>query len=124
MFSGNSFDGANIKLVCDLPVVSPAGENGSCKFNNLLPIISSDSTSTSTVFKPKVDEREATINVGTLTSTFAGEERPGHNFIRPKKYRIPLPQGHIFSAKIEDDSVNPLEIEKLIVEYEILPLSR
>jgi hypothetical protein len=71
-----------------------------------------------------VDNREATITPGALTSTFTGDIRPGHNFIRPKKFRIALPQGNTYSIRIEDDSINPLEIEKIITEYEVLNVSR
>lgn len=124
LFSGATDAGSAIKMVADMPMMAPAGENGSCKFINILPIMSSNSVTTSTVLKPKVDEREATIALGTLTATFAGDERPGHNLIRPKKNRIPLPSGHTFSVRIEDDSINPVEIEKLIVEYEVLAISR
>lgn len=124
MFTGSSDAGDKIKMVVDYPMRAPAGENGTCKFKQLLPIVSADSDTTALTIKPKVDNREATITPGALTSTFTGDIRPGHNFIRPKKFRIALPQGNTYSIRIEDDSINPLEIEKIITEYEVLSVSR
>ena len=124
MFSGSSDAGNPIEMVLDLPVRSPAGEAGWCKFHRIMAIVSADSDTTDTRLKVKVDSREAAIALGKLTDTFPGDSRPGHNFLASKKHRIPLPQGRSISVRIEDDSSNPVEIEKVIVEYEVLNINR
>jgi hypothetical protein len=124
MFSGSSDDGEPIHMILDLPVRSPGGEAGWCKFHKMMAIVSSDSNTTETVIKPKVDSKEASIALGTLSDSFAGDKRPGHNFLASKKHRIPLPKGRTISYRIEDNSTNPLKIEKIVTEYEVLPINR
>jgi len=122
MFSGSSDAGSAIEMILDLPMVAPAGLQGTCRFTRFLMEVSADSVTTSTVVKPKVDDREASISLGTLTSAFTGDERPGHNTIRSRKYAIPLAQGHALSHRIVDNSTNPLTIHKVITEYEVVPV--
>lgn len=121
---GNTFDGEPIKMVVDMPMRAPGGEAGTCKFKNILAVVSNESNTALTIVKPKVDEREASISLGALSSAFSGNVRPGHDFVRTQKHRIPLPRGHTYSVRIEDNSVNPVEINKIITEYEVLPLSQ
>ena len=123
MFTGSSDSGANIKLIADLPMISPQ-ENRTYKFNNFMLMLSADSDTTDAVVKPKVDDREATVALGALTSAFTGDVRPGHDNIRTKKYRIPLPRGNTLSYRIEDDSTNPVSIQKVISEIEPLRLKK
>jgi len=122
MFTGNTDAGTAIVMECDMPMRAPGSEAGTCKFKRLMAIIHGDSTTTSTIIKPKVDEAECTVTLGTLATTFTGDERPGHDFIRTRKYGIGLPRGHTYSLRIVDDSVNPLRVMKIITEYEVLPL--
>lgn len=122
MFTGNTDAGTAIVMECDLPMRAPGSEAGTCKFKRLMAIIHGDSTTTSTIIKPKVDEAECTVTLGTLATTFTGDKRPGHDFIRTRKYGIGLPRGHTYSLRIVDDSVNPLRVMKIITEYEVLPL--
>jgi hypothetical protein len=124
MFTGNANDGANIKLIADLPMIAPAGENRTYKYLNFMVIVSADSDTTSTNIKVKVDDNEATIPLGALVSTFTGTTRLGHNFIRSKKYKIPLPKGSTCSFRIEDDSINPVSLLKIITEVKMLPLKK
>jgi len=124
MFTGNTDAGADILMECDLPMRAPGSEAGTCKFKRLMGIIHGDSTTTDTLIKPKVDEAECTIPLGPLATTFTGDERPGHDFIRTRKYGIGLPRGHTYSLRIIDDSVNPLRVMKIITEYEVLPLRK
>jgi hypothetical protein len=122
MFSGNSDDGSNVKMVADLQMLSPAGENHIHKFNNFMAMVSAESNTVSTTIAAKVDDREATINLGVLTDAFIGEKRPGHDNIRSKKYKIPLARGSTLSYRITDDSVNPFSLQKIITECTPLPL--
>lgn len=122
MFTGSSDAGGAIEMVLDLPVLAPAGIQGTCRFNRFLLEVTADSVTTSTQVKVKVDEREATVSLGTLTSTFSGDIRPGHNTMRSRKFAIPLPQGHTCSLRIVDNSTNPLCVTKAVVEYEVLPV--
>jgi len=124
MFTGSSSDGANLKMIADLPMVSPGGENRTYKFNKFMLMLSDDSDTSVTIVKPKVDSREATVTLGTLTDTFTGDVRPGHNNLRSKKYKIPLSRGNTLSYRIEDDSTHPISIQKVITECEVLPLKR
>jgi hypothetical protein len=124
MNTGSSFGGSNINMIADLPMLAPAGENRTYKYNKFMMMLSSDSVTTSTTVKPKVDEREATVTIGTLTDTFAGDTRPGHNNIRTRKYRIPLARGSTLSYRIADDSANPFSLQKMITEVEPLPLRK
>ena len=124
MFTGSSFDGEKIKMIADLPMVSPGGENYNYKFLRFMAMVSANSDTTATVIKPKVDNREASISLGTLTDTFTGDVRPGHNNIRSRKYQIPLPKGNTLSYRIEDDSTNPVSIQKIITDAEVLPLKK
>lgn len=125
MFTGQTFAGAAIDMVCDLPMKAPASEAGSCKFLNFMAMVDSISNTAATYMTPKVDERASSpIALGALTTTYTGDVRPGHNLIRTKKYRIPLPAGHTYSLRITDNSVNPLKIEKIITEYERLAISK
>lgn len=125
MFTGQTFAGAAIDMVCDLPMKAPASEAGSCKFLNFMAMVDSISNTAATYMTPKVDERASSpIALGALTTTYTGDVRPGHNLIRTNKYRIPLPAGHTYSLRITDNSVNPLKIEKIITEYERLAISK
>lgn len=125
MFSGNTFAGENIHMKVDLPVRAPLGEGGTCQFHSMLPIVSAGSDTSNTLLKPKVDDREATVPLGRLSSNFTGDQRPGHDFIRPpRKYPIPLPYGSTCSVRIEDDSGNFVQVEKVLVEYEPLSINR
>lgn len=123
LFTGSSFDGEDIPKVCDLPMRAPAGEHGTCKFKTLTVIASAESDTTETVIKPKVDAWTKNIPLGKLVDPFTGPERPGHNVIRTRKYPI-YRNGHTFSLRIEDESVNPLAIEKLIAEYDTLNINK
>lgn len=122
MFSGYSYAGANINMIVDLPVISPFGESRTYDFVEFMAVVSADSNTAATQIKPKVDDQEATVNLGTLSSTFAGSERPGHNSIRSRFYQIPLPQGHSLNHRIVDDSTNPLTIYEVTTRGEALPL--
>jgi hypothetical protein len=122
MFTGNTDAGSAIVMECDMPMRAPGSEAGTCKFKRLMGIIHGDSTTTDTLIKPKVDEAECIIPLGPLATTFTGDKRPGHDFIRTRKYGIGLPRGHTYSLRIVDDSVNPLRVMKIITEYEVLPL--
>jgi hypothetical protein len=124
MCTGSSFAGSNIEMIVDLPMVAPAGENRTYKFNKFMMMLSSDSVTTSTTVKPKIDEREATVTLGTLTDSFTGDSRPGHNNIRTRKYRIPLARGSTLSYRITDDSTNPISVQKIITECTPLPLRK
>lgn len=124
MNTGSSFAGENINMIADLPMVAPAGENHTYKYNKFMMMLSGDSVTTSTTVKPKIDEREATVALGALTDSFAGDSRPGHNNIRTRKYRIPLARGSTLSYRITDDSTNPISIQKIITECTPLPLRK
>ena len=124
MNTGSSFAGANIKMIADARMLSPQGENYTYKFNKVMLMVSADSDTTNMIVKPKVDNREVTVTPGVLTDTFTGDVRPGHNNIRSRKYRIPLAKGSTLSYRIEDDSKNPVSIQKIITECTILPLKR
>jgi hypothetical protein len=87
-------------------------------------MVSAESNTAQTEVKAKVDNREVIISLGAQTNTFTGDERPGHNNIRSRKYRIPLPKGNTLSYRIVDDSTNPVSIQKVITDAEILPLKR
>lgn len=123
MLSGSSDGGEAIDFVLDLPAISPAGIQGTCRFNRFLLEVSAESVTTSTQVKIKVDEREATVNLGTITSSFTGDRRPGHDTMRSRKYAIPLPQGHTCSLRILDSSTNPLCVTRAVIEYEVLPVT-
>ena len=122
MFTGSSDDGAAIEIILDLPVVSPNGIEYTYRFPRFLVEVSAGSTTTSTTVAPKIDDSEATVSLGTLSSSFTGTTRPGHDSIRSKKYQIPLPAGHALSHRISDSSTNPLSIQSVITEYEVLGL--
>jgi len=124
MFTGSSAAGANLKMIADLPMISPGGENRTYKFNKFMLMLSADSDTSVTTVKPKVDSREATVTLGTLTDTFTGVVRLGHNNLRSKKYKIPLARGNTLSYRIEDDSTHPISIQKVITECEVLPLKK
>jgi len=124
MNTGSSFAGSNIEMIADLPMVAPAGENHTYKFNKFMLMLSSDSVTASTTVKPKIDEREATVSLGALTDSFTGDSRPGHNNIRTRKYRIPLARGSTLSYRITDNSTNPVSIQKIITECTPLPLRK
>jgi len=124
MFTGSSGAGANLKMIADLPMISPGGENRTYRFNKFMLMLSADSDTSVTTVKPKVDSREATVSLGTLTDTFTGDVRPGHNNLRSKKYKIPLSRGNTLSYRIEDDSTHPISIQKVITECEVLPLKK
>lgn len=122
MFSGNSDDGENIEMILDLPAKAPSGEHRTHRFRRFLVTVSADSVTTETVVKPKVDSAEATVSIGTMTDSFTGEDRPGHDNMRSQKYPIYLPAGHTISHRIEDDSINPVSVQRVITEYELIPL--
>ena len=124
MLTGSSNDGANIHMIVDLRMISPAGENRTYKYNKFMAMVSAESDTSVTVVKPKVDEREATVPLGTLSSGFTGDTRPGHDNIRSRKYHIPLARGSTLSYRIEDDSTNPFSLQKMITEAEVLRLKR
>ncbi|MFA7174717.1 MAG: hypothetical protein WC340_15145 [Kiritimatiellia bacterium] len=124
MDTGNSFDGANIRMIADTRMLSPQGENFTYRYNNFMVMVSAESDTTELIIKPKVDNREASIVPGKLVDTFAGDKRAGHDNIRSRKFRIPLARGSTISYRIEDDSTNPLSIQKIITEAEVLPLKR
>lgn len=124
MDTGNSFDGANIRMIADTRMLAPQGENFTYRYNNFMVMVSAESDTTELIIKPKVDNREASIVPGTLVDTFAGDKRAGHDNIRSRKFRIPLARGSTLSYRIEDDSTNPLSIQKIITEAEVLPLKR
>lgn len=118
MFSGNADDGSAINMILDLPPFPPAGEQGTCRFTRFLVVFSADSVTTSTTVTPKVDEAESAVSIGTITSTFTGTTRPGHNNMRSQKYPIPLNIGHTCSHRIADNSTNAVSVQKVITEYE------
>lgn len=124
MGTGSSFDGANIRMIADTRMLSPQGENFTYRYNNFMVMVSAESDTTELIIKPKVDNREASIVPGKLVDTFAGDKRAGHDNIRSRKFRIPLARGSTLSYRIEDDSTNPLSIQKIITEAEVLPLKR
>lgn len=124
MDTGNSFDGEKIRMVADTRMLAPQGENFTYRYNNFMVMVSAESDTTELIIKPKVDNREASIVPGALVDTFAGDKRAGHDNIRSRKFRIPLARGSTLSYRIEDDSTNPLSIQKIITEAEVLPLKR
>lgn len=124
MDMGNSFDGKNIRMIADTRMLAPQGENFTYRYNNFMVMASAESDTTNLIIKPKVDNREASIVPGKLVDTFAGDKRAGHDNIRSRKFRIPLARGSTLSYRIEDDSTNPLSIQKIITEAEVLPLKR
>jgi hypothetical protein len=122
MFTGNAFGGNDIEMIVDLPVIAPEGQSRTYDFREFMVVVSADSDTTDTVVKPKVDDQEASVALGALTSTFTGDERPGHNSIRSRFYPIPLAQGHGLSMRIVDNSANPLTVYEVVTRGEVLPL--
>ncbi|NPV90063.1 MAG: hypothetical protein HPY50_04715 [Firmicutes bacterium] len=110
LFTGNSFVGEDIEMICDLPVLSPGGEGATHEFTEFMVVVTADSDTSETEIRPKVDDEEAVIPLGELASTFTGETRPGHNTIRSDFYDIGLPDGHALSHRIYDKSTNPLTV--------------
>ncbi len=124
MDTGSSFDGEKIHMIADTQMLAPQGENFTYKFNKFMVMVSAESDTSELVVKPKVDDREVSVVPGRLEDTFTGDKRPGHDNIRSRKYRIPLAKGNTLSLRFEDDSTNPLCIQKVVTEAEVLPLKR
>lgn len=123
MFTGHTYAGRNIHMIADEPMMSPSGEQGTYTFEQITAILSGDSVTTDTYLKPKVDDTEEIISLGTLSTTFTGDRRPGHDIMRSEKYPMSHGPGHTFSLRIEDDSGNWISFEKIITEYEELDVN-
>ncbi|MEW6171853.1 MAG: hypothetical protein AB1510_02120 [Bacillota bacterium] len=120
MLTGTNDDGANIKMILDLPYLMPAGDQGKCRFQRFRLRVSNDSVTTSLQVKPKVDDREATVNIGTIAAGFSGERRPGDNTKPSRKFPIPLPPGITLGYRVVDDSTNPVSLRSITTEFEDL----
>jgi hypothetical protein len=123
MFSGHDYDGEKVDLTVDFPMIAPAGEEGTCAFYNYTCVFSGDSNTSATLAAPKVDDHEEWQELGDQVNDFAGEVRPGHDLTRSLKFPIHLPDGHTFSLRVKDESLNQVRLLKAVVEYEVLDVN-
>lgn len=123
LYSGSTYAGNPIYMKADWPPQAPAGMRGTCRFRRYHLIPSSDSVTDETYIKLKVDKKSSSIGVGPLIDAYTGDNFPGHDFIRPSKKNRAL-TGSACSVRIEDNSVNPLKVLKVTIEYDVLNTNR
>jgi hypothetical protein len=113
LFTGHSFAGDNIEMICDLPTLAPGGEGAVHDFRDFMAVFSADSDTTATQIIPKVGDKERPVSIGALTSKFEGNVRPGHNTIRSRYYTIGK-QGYSLSHRIYDNSTNHVQVKEVV----------